>query len=323
MSKKGNKNRGNGIPMEVRDFATMTLKKYKKENGDYFDSKKELKKDYFASMSYDLPAVIDWVLRNGHIQNQEVQEIKNGCYQKLAGEEGPAFIKYLTKYVDDYGLEMPNIEFLPIILHEIIGDIIKYNEEHKEQPDEQIAPPDDLFGLAEKILKKRLKKAKKKGFQENLAFDLLCILPSKEATQYAAFFRTRAVFDTLYNYATTIPTLNFGAIIEFLYAETDYRFVIGYALQERKEKYKNFNENQKKLFNDINEWIFNELEKLEKDDIQDILENYIKVRKRDASQGKDGNRRYYVSALPSSIYPKICKVVERIKNSDAEAEKYL
>lgn len=322
MSKNKGHQKG-GIPETVKDFAEISFKEYKADNKGYFESKKELRNDYFATLAYDLPEVIDWILSNGHVQKPEVQEIKNKCYAKLAGDEGrgPAFIAYLTKCIKN-DLDIDNIELFPIILHEIIADILKYNEEHKDKPEEMVEKPDDLFALYELILKKRIKKAKKKGIPEDLIFDLLGIMPCKEAAEYSGFFRVRAIFDLLYAYAETQPVA-FGTIIEFLFDENDYRYVIGYALQERRDKYKNFNEIQKKLFNDINEWIFPRLEELEKSDIKDILENYIGVRKRDVSQGKDSNRRYYISSLPISRYPRIGKVVEQIKNTDAEAEKYL
>lgn len=321
---KNKKYHNSEIPSNVKDFAEISYKEYKADNKDYFESKKELKKDYFASLTYDLPDVIDWILRKGHIQNPEVQDIKNKCYAKLAGDEGrgPEFIEYLIKYLNK-GLEIENIEFFPIILHEIIADILKFNEDHKDKPEEMIKKPDELFALYELILKKRIKKAKKKGsIPEDLIFDLLGIMPCKEAAEYSGFFRVRGIFDLLYAYAET-HAVAFSTIIEFLFDENDYRYIIGYALQERREKYKGFNETQKRLFNDINEWIFPRLEELEKSDIKDILENYIGVRKRDASQGKDSNRRYYISSLPTSLYPRIGKAIEQIKNIDAEAEKYL
>lgn len=323
MSNRKNRQRNGGIPSSVRNFADISFKAYKKDNKGFFDSKKELKEDYFSTLSLDLPDVITWVIRNGHVQTPEVQEYKNKCYAKLAGDEGrgPAFIKYLTKYLKTDML-IENIELFPIILHEIISDILQYNEEHKDKPEELLEKPDELFALYELILKKRIKKAKKNGIPEDLIFDLLGIMPCKEAVEYSGFFRVRGIFDILYKYAETQP-VPFANVIEFLFDENDYRYVIGYALQERRDKTKTFTETQKKLFNDINEWIFPRLEELDKSDIRDIIENYIGVRKRDAANGKDSVRRYYISSLPVSLYPRIGKAVEQIKANDAEAEKYL
>ena len=120
MSKNKGHQKG-GIPETVKDFAEISFKEYKADNKGYFESKKELRNDYFATLAYDLPEVIDWILSNGHVQKPEVQEIKNKCYAKLAGDEGrgPAFIAYLTKCIKN-DLDIDNIELFPIILHEIL-----------------------------------------------------------------------------------------------------------------------------------------------------------------------------------------------------------
>lgn len=318
------KQKNHQIPDIVKEFANTSFKKFKKHEKDYYDSKKQMKNDYYENLICDIGTVINWILRNGHIQNPEIQDIKSKCYAKFAGEEGPEFIKYLTKSVKNYGYDIENIEYLPIILHEMIRDILKYNEHvNEEEGQRPMDPPDDLYELSELILKKRIKKAKKKGIPDDLAFDLLGIMPVPKAAKYSAYFRVRGIFDLLYLYAAKTPDLMFDKIIEFLFDEEDYKFVIGYALQERKEKYKTFTETQKKLFNDISTWVFTALEDMQKDEIEDILRNYIRVRKRDAKQGKDSNRRYYISSLPESIYPRIYKVVSKIKDGNKDVSKYL
>ena len=327
MSRKNNNKNGNDakIPYAVEDFAEATLKKHKKHYGEYFDSKKELKKDYFDTLVTNLPDVIEWLLRNKHKPQEKIQEVKNQCYAKFAGEDGPEFNKHLTKMIDKYGVEdIPNVEFLPIILSEIIKEIIRYNTQQEAEDNETkdiVRGPDDLYELMNLILKKRLKKAEKKGIPSALAFDVLTVMPTKEASRFSAFFRVKAVFDIMYLHAEQ-EAVPFGLTIKFLFNSNDYNYVIGFALQERKDKYKTFNETQKKLFNDITSWCFTELEEMDKDDIRKILTDYIKVRKRDASVGKDGNRRYYISSLPDKDYPTIMKVVNELSR-DEENKKYL
>ena len=329
MSRRNNNgNGGNGpsIPFAVEQFAKITLKKHKKEFGDYFDSKKELRKDYYDTLVSNLPETIDWLLNNKHKPQEKIQEMKNKCYEKLTeAGSGPEFTKHVRKIVEKYGADdIPNIEFLPIILAEIITDIIKFNEAQEMNDDDHkdiVKGPDDLYELMTAILKKRLKKAEKKGIPADLAFDLLAVMPDKAATKYSAFHRVKGVFDVLYQYAAR-DAIPFGLVMKFLFESTDYRYIIGFALQERKDKYKNFNETQKKLFNDITSWCFVELEEMDKEDIRRILTDYIKVRKRDASQGKDSNRRYYISSLPENDYPHIMRVVKELLRTE-ENKKYL
>lgn len=327
MSRNRNNNGGDTkIPGTVEDFAKMTLKKHKKHYGEYFDSKKDLKRDYFDSLITNLPDTIDWLLRNKHKPQEKVQEIKNMCYAKFGGADGPEFNKYILKMIDKYGVDdIPNLEYLPIILSELIKEILRYNEQQEAMGEDSakdiVKSPDDLYELMNTILKKRLKKAEKKGIPSAAAFDLLTVMPVKDATKYSAFFRVKGVFDIMYLHAAQ-DSIPFELTVKFLFDKTDYKYVIGYALQERKDKYKTFNETQKKLFNDITSWCFNELEDMDKDDIRKILNDYIRVRKRDASQGKDSNRRYYISSLPDKDYPSIMKVVSELLRNE-ENKKYL
>ena len=64
------------------------------------------------------------------------------------------------------------------------------------------------------------------------------------------------------------------------------------------------------------------MEQLKKGEIYAILKVYSDVRKKDESQNKDTNRRYYISSLPESDYPKILKVVNRICEADETLKKY-
>lgn len=332
MSRNNNRNNNGGgekIPFEVEEFANASFKKHKKEYKDYFDSKKELRKDYFDQLAANLPNVIEWLLRNKHKPQEKIQNIKDKCYEKFAGENSEEFNAHLTKIVEKYGVEdIPNIELLPIILSEIVREILKHNATEKEKAEsgekdtaDIVQGPDDLYKLINVINKKRLKKAVKKGIPEAVAFDMLTVMPVKHAAQYSAFYKVKELFDILYLYSDKEP-LPFGMIIKFLFDKDDYKYVIGYALQERKDKYRTFNENQKKFFNDITSWCFVELEEMDKTDIRRILSDYIKIRKRDSAAGKDGNRRYYISSLPEKDYPTINEIVSELSR-DPENKKYL
>ena len=313
------------IPEEVEYFSKRKFKKFKKKNKDYYDSKKELKEAYFSEILYDVPKVIEFLLRFSHIQSDEVKEIKSRCYEQFSGKpESPAFIKYITKLVKADGNEaIPNIEYFPIILHEIISDINRYNEEaKKENPEAEVFDASELYELSNVILKKKLKKAKKKGIDDAVAFDCLPVIPTEDAMKFSPYFRIKSVFEIMYLHAKT-KQIDFKKMMDLLLDGEYYDIVISFALQERKEKFQKFNEQQKSFFNDISEWVFNELEDMDKKTIENIIQTYIKTRKRDAEQNKDGNRRYFISSLPETSYPKICKAVERIKNSDETAEKYL
>ena len=139
----------------VKEFAKLTLKKYKKENGNFFDSKKETKASYYMSLVDLLPDVIEFVIKHGHLPNQEIQEIKTYIYQKLTDYD---FIKVLKKEIK-HGNKIKNIKLFPIIIREILEEAKKVNDQLLAQnKDAETYRMDDIQELLQIILKKRLKK---------------------------------------------------------------------------------------------------------------------------------------------------------------------
>lgn len=66
----------------AKDFAKLDLKKFKKKEGDYYDSKKELKRAYYSRLVDDLPDAIEFVVFDGYKEVPEVQETKNAIFAK-------------------------------------------------------------------------------------------------------------------------------------------------------------------------------------------------------------------------------------------------
>ena len=117
--------------------------------------------------------------------------------------------------------------------------------------------------------------------------------------------------------------IDFEKVMKVVFKGDDYvPSIITFALLERKEKISGCNDTQKKLFNSITEYCFKTMEDMKKDDIVAILKAYTEARKRDESQNKDTNRRYYISSLPESDYPRILKVVSKIIELDEDMKKY-
>ena len=320
-----NNNRGNNqvvIPDEVKCFATWDRETYHKQvKGAY--SKKEEKKYFWDDKLICLGPTIDFLCRYGSIRdNQKVQDIKDQSYAQFCDRDQKLVKKIIKTIKNGDGEVIENLQYLPIILREIMTDALKYKDELEKEGVEPV-PIEGMSELCELILKKKIKKLVKKGIPDNLAYDVLLVMPEKDALKYNRFTRVKMLFDVLYMYAgkniqIDVPTI-FKAVIDV----NDYPMVISYALQERKEKTKGFNDNQMKFFVDVNEWIFDQMEDMDDSDIRRIIEKYVAARKRDAMNGNDSNRRYFLTSLPSEDYPNVCRIITEIKNKDAEAEKYL
>lgn len=306
------------VPEEVKELEETTLKKYKKNYADDFCSKKEIKKDYLRFIVDRIPSAIEFLVRFGHLPDNA--ETRETLYARITSEEVIALInKYLDK---DYEIE--NIEYLPIIIYDILReDEIQYQKELKENPETaKRIVSDDLVDLAYRLNKKKLKKMEKKGIDKQLAFDCLCILPTPELIGKGRNYRIKQVFQIIYEHAKE-KSIDIDTLFKILFKEDKYPSVISFALLERKEKYLNFNDSQKEAFNKISIWAFDKLEDMDKEDIVILLKGYFSSRKRDKQQNKDSARRYFLGTLPEDKYPKITKAINTIKNVDATIEEFL
>lgn len=317
---KGKDNRDNRkkftIPKDMQRFAKLTMKKFKKDN-DFYDNKKDLKKAYYSELVGLIPETVECCVRYGHFD--DVKEIKPAVLEKLADKD---LVKALAKAVKKED-EIGNIEMLPVIIGELIAETNKYVLEMKEQGQEFAVDIDDITELSKAILKKSIKKLTKKDIDENIAFDVLSVLPTQDLLSKSAFYYIRMVFAVLYEHAKTktISLDHLSTILKQVVGKNNISGLITFALLEKKDRLNYLNDSQKTLFNVITEFCFSNMEEMEADEIKAIIQSYIQARKKDSEQNRDGNRRYYISSLPAEDYPKIMKVVNKIMNEDNK--KYL
>ena len=78
-SKKNDKQKGFRIPDDAKKLVKLNFKKFKKDGKDYYDSKKELKRAYYAEILDLLPESIVLLVRYGHIES--VKETKVAIYE--------------------------------------------------------------------------------------------------------------------------------------------------------------------------------------------------------------------------------------------------
>lgn len=318
-----NENGNNGgvrIHEDALDFAKITFKKYKKKYADDYDSKKEVKSGYYMFLADLLPKTIEFVVKYGYIKNEEVQETKDAIFSKLSDE---GFVKFLKKLIKD-GEKIENIKQLPIVIKEIVMAADKYNtEELAKNPNASIVDVSDLIELSQLIMKKKLKKFEKEGVDAALAFDVLSVIPKDDVLTSSQNYRIHMLMDTLYEHAKS-KTVPFATIMEILVGEEFYPMFTVFALLERKEKFGTLTDAQKTLYLDISNWVFNTMEKdLTKDQLQEVVNTYIRSRRRDESQNKDGNRRYALSTLSETDYPRISSFIKKLIANDDTLKKYL
>lgn len=314
---KDRRDKGFSIPDDALKMAKTSLKKFKKKNDDYYDGKKEMKKAYYEELVDLLPDTIALLVRYGHVK--EVQEIKDQLYEKLVD---PQFVKVLKHLIEDK-VDVKNIKMLPIVIRDIVH-MAKQQEAKDKETDVNAEGYDveDLIELSKLILKKKIKKMKNEGIDEDVAFQCLSVIPCDKVLEDKQInYRLRVLMNVLYELAKT-KEIEFGKVIGMLIPEKYASVVILFCLLERKDKFASFNENQQKFFIQINGWIFDVMEDMERNQVESILNTYVDTRKRDESNGRDGNRRYFLKSLPESDYPRVRKVIDRMLESDSSVEKY-
>lgn len=307
------------IPEEAKRFAKASYKKFKKKNRDLYDSKKEIKEAYISYLIDLLPGTIEFLIKYGHIKDQEVQDAKTAIYSKFMEE---TFCKILRKELKN-GSEIKNIRVFPIILADMLKKVEQANKELiAKDPNADIYATEHVVELSKLILKKKLKKFVKEGISEKLAFDLLSVIPTVKILNISKQYSIRMVYEVLYEHAKTIK-IDFNKVMKLLVEEEHYPVFIIYALLEKKERFGYLNDNQKVLYLDISNWVFNMMESQDKAVIQHILETFINSRRKDDRIGKDCNRRYVLTTLPETDYPRIVKTIQRILSDEPTFQKYL
>lgn len=314
-------NRKIHVDENVKEFAKATLKHYKKENGDYYDSKKELRRSYNLWLVDKFSDVIEFIVKYGHINDEKVQKYKAAAMTKI---NDPDFIKVLTKEVKK-GNDVKNIDLMPIVIYEILLEAKKRNDAIlAENPNGKIYDVSDLVNLSKLILKKKIKKFSKAGIDQNMAFELLSIIPTKDALEFGQWYRIRQFYDKLYDYAKTNSDINFDKIVELVINKKYQLLAITFALLERKEKFGRLNDSQKSLYLKITNWCFDTMEhKLKKAELDSVLTAYINGRIKDDKRGHDSNRRYTLSSLSPAEYERIANAVKLKASKDDNAKKYL
>lgn len=313
------------IKKDVLEFAKVTFKKYKHKisdessYNDYADEK-DLKRGYRDYLLDRLPATIDFLVRYGHINQEQINETKAKIYNKINTEE---FVKMVKKAVKNED-EIKHLELLPIAISECLEEANRINKEMlANDPNAKIIDMSVLTGLSEFILGKKLDKlVKKTGCTKALAFDLLSIIPCKEALQIGRNYRFHAMFECMYQHKKNNEEIKVDEIIPRIIKEEMIPLVVVFALLERKEKYAKLTDEQKILYVDITNWCFKVLESMNSDVLRRSLEYYANNRKKDDEQGKDGNRRYSLKTLPQDDYQRIVKTINKIINNNPGLEKY-
>lgn len=310
---------GMKIPAEVRDFANVTYKKWKKKYGmDYLD-KREMKMEYLCFL-FDLSqSVIPWSLTYGHLQKPEIQEINDAIMAKFVS---PEFVKMMTSSIKEEGVKhIPEYKLFPLISGKILKTIEEENLRRKSVGDNNFLDTKDIVKLTKLCFKKKYKKMVKAGIDEEVVFNALTAIPCAEALKYGKRYRIRVFYDKLYKLSKD-HEINFNEIINFVINEEQLKDFLLFALLERR-KSNGQTAGEQKLFLNITKWCLDILEHASAQNREAVLKQFIANRKADVEADRDETRRFSISALSKDEYPNILNTVNRMISLNADNKAYL
>ena len=98
------------VPREIKDFSTMSWKKFKKETAGVYETKKEAKVEYYDQLVDLIPDVVKFSVKYGHYS--QARPYMNDVYDKFKDEK---FVNLLTSAIEKEMDEELNesLKFLP------------------------------------------------------------------------------------------------------------------------------------------------------------------------------------------------------------------
>lgn len=333
MSRKNHNNTRYEIPSAVKDFFKCKKKDVSRDFA--YSSKKEITEVYYKRLIVtDLPQVIDMLVFHG--MQDDVKALKPYIYARITSDrsahedkkkiikyDNKKFIKYFNEFLDDDDEEIENIDLFPIVIADICREFAAQEAADKQEGDNVYYDVSDLMDLSTKILKKKMKKMGKEGIDKDLAFDCLSVIPCSRVLKRGALYRLRQLMQVMYSHANTDEKVDFPTVMKYVVTSDYYPALIAYLLLEKKQDYVDYTDKQKDFFNTVTDWCINTMESMEKEEIREILKVYFDNRKKDKANNKDANRRYFLSSIPENEFPKITRVIAKMKDVDSSIEEFL
>lgn len=240
--------------------------------------------------------------------------------------ETKIFIKTLKKVVkdavDDY---CPNEAFVLMI-----DDFIKFEVNKGGDNQELLLQYTDIVN---KLLKNRIKVlVKSTALPETLCMRILVGAPNQSFVKDARYIGRyvssveKEIFDWVKdeNNECKFNEKTVKKIMKCVFDLDSFKKEILLSIAtDRKAILNNASDQQKEIWNYFTMYLLKELNSMDKEDIIDFLDKYIKFRKRDEDNGKDTARRIIFSHLLEDDYKSIVKAVNKMIKKDELAAKFL
>lgn len=326
------------VPKSVLDLR-MSPKKFAKKQGIRLKGKgmskserkhnrKRLKQAYAENAINGLNKAVK--ILADHPEGKKVNKVKEGVDNIISN---PGVMKRVAKLYGKNPDNYSNMIFLP---HMIMTTIAYYESEGISDEEKKIAESLDKESLAEfceKILKKKIKRYKKMGLDDSIAFQLAATVPTAKLFKNNRKWYKRLI-QQMYDMAA-VCEVDIDAVLKAItkidkdkvISRKDFLegFFSEFILQRSTNKNHSFTDTQKDLHEGLIERALVYLDGLKSRKLKDILKQYIKRRKTAEEYKNDTKRviKFIDHANSNSAYTNIKAVVQELVADNSSNELYL
>ena len=335
MSKKRKKI---SIPKSVADLK-LSVKKFAKKNSIKLKNvgKKEKKRNlkklkslYAKSSIIGLDKAVKIITENLQVENKKIEKVKAAIDNIITND---SVMKDIAKLYKKEPEKYKNLIYLP---HMIINTLLYYSQDDLSDSDKAIGESLDKEGLMDfckKILKKIIKRYKKYGFDDTIAFKLAEIVPSSSLLLSNRQWYKKLI-QSLYAMAETTD-IDYKKILSAVMKvdkkksikknELLYRFYSEFILTKATNKTHTYTDTQKDLHESIMEDTLNYMEAMKGSKLRRMLKEYIRRRKTAEEYKNDSKRVFKFTdyATNNSAFVRIKEAVLELIADNSTNELYL
>lgn len=327
------------IPSSVTELG-MSKKKFAKKNNIKLKGKgmgkkekkhneKRMLKEYAEHATDGLNKAVKILAENDAEKVKKINKVKKSVDVIISD---PAVMEQITKVYKKNPDAYPNMIYLPYM---IMNTLVYYQSESISEEEKEIGKSLDaeaLTSFCEKILKTQIKRYKKMGLDDEVAFQLATVIPTTNLfknkkwykiliqTMYDITAHTDIDIDVVLKAVTKIDKKSHITKKEFLEG-----FFTEFIMTKSTNKAAKFTDSQKELHEGLIERALTYLNGMKSRRLKDVLKTYIKRRKTAEQYKNDGKRviKFIDHAHSNSSFTTIKKVVEELIADESNNELYL
>lgn len=330
------------IPKSVSDLR-MSSKKFAKKNnikttgkglskGEKKRNKKRLETAYSEFAINGLNKAVKIVSENEREEGRKMEKVADGIYNIVTN---PKVMKRVAKLYKKKSDDYPNLIFLPHMIMNTMKELAREDLTDKQKEIASGMDPEALTEFCERILKPQIKRYRKLGIDDIMAFHLASIIPTTKNLKNNRSWYSKIIHG-LYDIAEA-GSIDINRVLpaiqkidkgksKSINKEAFYEgFWSAFIFRRASNRNLSFNDSQKDLHETLTEKALEYLDTIKSRKCKEILKMYIKKRKNAESNKNDGKRviKFVTHAESNSPYTKLKAVVQELISDNSSNELYL